>query len=68
PSERRQHIPSIPYSIVKEQLLISNTPEGPKKLAGPNHQVKNLSPGGEERSTPHPIHRQQRKMRRVVFF
>ncbi|WP_220791305.1 hypothetical protein, partial [Gluconacetobacter liquefaciens] len=36
----------------------SLNPAGPRKLAGPNRQVKNLSPGGEERSTPHPNHRQ----------
>ncbi|MFT8778365.1 MAG: hypothetical protein ABF893_17175, partial [Gluconacetobacter liquefaciens] len=52
---------SLPFHILlsKNSASHSLNPAGPRKLAGPNHQVKNLSPGGEERSTPHPQHRQQ---------
>ncbi|MFT8423550.1 MAG: hypothetical protein ABF665_18910, partial [Gluconacetobacter sp.] len=61
---------SLPFHILLSKTSANHplNPAGPRKLAGPNHQVKNLSPGGEERSTPHPHHRQQRKMSRIVFF
>ncbi|WP_220791772.1 hypothetical protein, partial [Gluconacetobacter dulcium] len=52
---------SLPFHILLSKTSANHplNPAGPRKLAGPNRQVKNLSPGGEERSTPHPQNRQQ---------